>query len=284
MEENTIYDAISDNSMKIYMKDMSLYPMIDADREKELAKLIAQGDEAAKEELITSNLRLVISLAKHYQGCGLELQDLIQEGNCGLMRAAEKFDPERGNRFTTYAIWWIKQAISRAISSKSRAIRIPAHIGDNINKLRNIERELFISLGREATVLDLMENSDFTREQILELKDYMSETSSLDVQVGDDENITVGSLIKDNYFINPEDSLITLSESEAIKEILSTLTERESDVISKRFGLNLDKCMTLEEVGKEYGLTKERIRQIEAKALRKLRNPKRALLLKECIL
>lgn len=277
-------EIVPENSIKLYMKQMGRINMLTPEEEHELAVLAAAGDKTAKNKLVEANLRLVISLAKHYQGCGLSLQDLIQEGNIGLIKAAEKFEVEKGYRFSTYATWWIKQAISRAIADQSRTIRVPVHMTETINKIKKIERDLLSSLGREPEMEEIAKVAKMPIDQINEIHGYMTDTTSLDIQVGDDDDgTTVASFIEDTKFINPETSYIREKNKEIVTDILSTLSEREADIISYRFGLRDGSPKTLEEVGQIYSLTRERIRQIEAKALRKLRHPSRAAALKECL-
>lgn len=276
-------EAVVDNSIKIYMREMGQFSMLSADEEVKLAHRIAEGDQSAKNELVEANLRLVVSLARHYQGCGLSYQDLIQEGNIGLIKAAEKFDVSKGFRFSTYASWWIKQALSRAIADQSRTIRIPVHMTENINKFKKIERELLSQLNREPKIKEIADAMGISEKQAKEIQSYIVEPTSLDIQVGDDDDTTIGSFIEDTHFVNPESAYIKESNGDVVNAVLDTLSDREANILRLRFGIGGKKAMTLEEVGKKYGLTRERIRQIEAKALRKLRHPSRANILKECM-
>lgn len=279
----TTPEAVVDNSIKIYMREMGQFSMLSADEEIKLANRIAEGDQSAKNELVEANLRLVVSLARHYQGCGLSYQDLIQEGNIGLIKAAEKFDVSKGFRFSTYASWWIKQALSRAIADQSRTIRIPVHMTENINKFKKTERELLSQLNREPKIKEIADAMGISEKQAKEIQSYIVEPTSLDIQVGDDDDTTIGSFIEDTHFVNPESAYIKESNGDVVNAVLDTLSDREANILRLRFGIGGKKAMTLEEVGKEYGLTRERIRQIEAKALRKLRHPSRANILKECM-
>ena len=276
-------EAVVDNSIKIYMREMGQFSMLSADEEVKLAHKIAEGDQSAKNELVEANLRLVVSLARHYQGCGLSYQDLIQEGNIGLIKAAEKFDVSKGFRFSTYASWWIKQALSRAIADQSRTIRIPVHMTENINKFKKTERELLSQLNREPKIKEIADAMGISEKQAKEIQSYIVEPTSLDIQVGDDDDTTIGSFVEDTHFVNPESAYIKESNGDVVNAVLDTLSDREANILRLRFGIGGKKAMTLEEVGKEYGLTRERIRQIEAKALRKLRHPSRANILKECM-
>lgn len=283
-EEVETPSVMPENSIKLYMREMGAIPMLSFEEEKHYAQLAAQGDVEAKNKLIEANLRLVISLAKHYQGCGLSFQDLIQEGNIGLIKAADKFDVEKGFRFSTYASWWIKQAISRAIADQSRTIRIPVHMTENISKVKKAERDLTTKLNREPSIEELASALSLSVEDLAEIKSYMMDTTSLDIQVGDeDDGTTIASFVEDTKFTNPADTIAKEADAEVVNAVLGTLSEREADVLRRRFGIGFNHPMTLEDIGKEYGLSRERIRQIESKALRKLRHPSRAGILKSCM-
>lgn len=283
-KEDETPSVMPDSSIKLYMREMGAIPMLSFEEEKHYAELAAQGDQNAKNKLVESNLRLVVSLAKHYQGCGLSFQDLIQEGNIGLIKAVEKFDVSKGFRFSTYASWWIKQAISRALADQSRTIRVPVHIVENISKVKKAERELMPKLGREPSVEDIAVALNMPVEDVKDIKTYMQDTTSLDIQVGDeDDGTTIGSFIEDTNFISPIDSMIEKADQETINAVLDTLSSREADILRSRFGIGTGKPMTLEEIGQVYDLSRERIRQLEAKALRKLRHPSRANILKACM-
>ena len=264
-----------------YLKEIRQFPLLKAEEERELLNRIQKGDMQAKERLVESNLRLVVSIAKKYQNNGLSLMDLIQEANIGLLTAIDKFEPERGYRFSTYASWWIKQTISRALDNKSKLIRLPAYIVEGINKMKNAEKVLTIELGRTPSDEELAKYMGIDLEYAKKLQDNRKEISSLDVSIGEDEEATIGELVADTTNLTPEESMDLQVQEEMLNGILSTLEDRESEVIKHRYGIGGNEPKTLEEVGHLFNLTKERIRQIEAKALRKLRNPCRAKILKE---
>lgn len=274
-----------ESSLKIYLKEMNEYKMLTQEEEIYFAKRVEQGDKKAEEVLIGANLRLVCSLAKHYEGCGLSYQDLIQEGNIGLLKAIKKYDYSKGFRFSTYAAWWIKQCLSRAVADYGRTIKIPAHIVEDVNKTRTQIRELTVKLNHEPTVKEISIELNLPEKEVQELLSYMqSDIVSLDTPIGDgDDDTTIESFIEDNGYMNPEKIYLQKGEFDILNEIISTLSNREADILRKRFGLVDDRIFTLEEIGAEYGLTKERIRQIETKALRKLRAPARAKVLRECL-
>lgn len=273
-----------ENSVKMYMKEMGKIPLLTAEEELELAKRIAAGDENAKNQLVEANLRLVVSIAKHYIGCGLSFLDLVQEGNIGLIKAANKFDHEKGFRFSTYATWWVKQTITRAIADQGKTIRVPVHMTEHINKVRKAQRELTTALGREPLDEEIAKHLGMEVSLVEESKLYMIDTTSLDIQVGDDDDgTTVGSFIEDTKIGNPVDGVLKEDEKNTLLTVLSTLSEREKRILIERFGIESGEPKTLEDVGQILGLTKERIRQIEAKALRKLRHPSRAKFLKDIL-
>ena len=265
-----------DDPVRMYLKEIGQVKLLSAEEEVELAKRVAEGDQAAKNKLTEANLRLVVSIAKKYSGRGLHILDLIQEGNTGLIRAVDKFDWTKGNKFSTYATWWIRQAITRAIADQARTIRVPVHMVEVINKATRCNRKLVQELGREPTVEEIAAELGLPVEKIIEANRTAADTLSLDTPVGDEEDTSIGSFVEDERTPGPADATSNAMLAEALKEILDTLTEREADVLKMRFGMYDGRTHTLEEVGQIFGVTRERIRQIENKAIRKLRHPSRA--------
>ena len=270
-----------DDPVRMYLKEIGQVKLLSAEEEVELAKRIAEGDQAAKNKLTEANLRLVVSIAKKYSGRGLHILDLIQEGNTGLIRAVDKFDWTKGNKFSTYATWWIRQAITRAIADQARTIRVPVHMVEVINKATRCNRKLVQELGREPTVEEIAAELGLPVEKIIEANRTAADTLSLDTPVGDEEDTSIGSFVEDERTPGPADATSNALLAEALKEILDTLTEREADVLRMRFGMYDGRTHTLEEVGQIFGVTRERIRQIENKAIRKLRHPSRAKKIKD---
>ena len=265
-----------DDPVRMYLKEIGQVRLLSAEEEVELAKRVSEGDQAAKNKLTEANLRLVVSIAKKYSGRGLHILDLIQEGNTGLIRAVDKFDWTKGNKFSTYATWWIRQAITRAIADQARTIRVPVHMVEVINKATRCNRKLVQELGREPTVEEIAAELNLPVEKIIEANRTAADTLSLDTPVGDEEDTSIGSFVEDERTPGPADATSNALLAEALKEILDTLTEREADVLRMRFGMYDGRTHTLEEVGQIFGVTRERIRQIENKAIRKLRHPSRA--------
>ena len=282
------YDEVADDSVKLYLREIGKIPLLSQEEELELAKKIIEGNEKekkrAKDKMAESNMRLVVSIAKRYSGRGLDFLDLIQEGNTGLLRAVEKFDPDKGFKFSTYATWWIRQAITRAIADQARTIRIPVHMVETINKVLRTQRRLTQELNREPTTEEIGKAMDMDADKIEYVMKIKQDIASLDASVGrdgEDDDSSLGDFIEDEDRISPEDSAATQLLKEQIAEILSTLTDREQKIIKMRFGIGGGKSHTLEEVGAEFSVTRERIRQIEAKALTKLRKNKDTKKLKE---
>ena len=265
-----------EDPVRMYLKEIGKVPLLTAEEEIELAKKMEQGDEDAKKRLAEANLRLVVSIAKRYVGRGMLFLDLIQEGNLGLIKAVEKFDYRKGYKFSTYATWWIRQAITRAIADQARTIRIPVHMVETINKLIRVSRQLLQELGREPTPEEIAEEMDMSVERVREILKISQEPVSLETPIGEEEDSHLGDFIQDDNVPVPADAAAFTLLKEQLVEVLGTLTEREQKVLRLHFGLDDGRARTLEEVGKEFNVTRERIRQIEAKALRKLRNPVRS--------
>ena len=283
LEEEELVDPVDlaaeyslDDPVRMYLKEIGQVKLLSAEEEVELAKRVSEGDQEAKNKLTEANLRLVVSIAKKYSGRGLHILDLIQEGNTGLIRAVDKFDWTKGNKFSTYATWWIRQAITRAIADQARTIRVPVHMVEVINKATRCNRKLVQELGREPTVEEIAKELGLPVEKIIEANRTAADTLSLDTPVGDEEDTSIGSFVEDERTPGPADATSNALLAEALKEILDTLTEREADVLRMRFGMYDGRTHTLEEVGQIFGVTRERIRQIENKAIRKLRHPSRA--------
>ncbi|HOA71126.1 MAG TPA: RNA polymerase sigma factor RpoD [Bacillota bacterium] len=270
-----------DDPVRMYLKEIGRVPLLTAEEEIELAKRMEMGDKEAKQRLIESNLRLVVSIAKRYVGRGMLFLDLIQEGNMGLIKAVEKFDYRKGYKLSTYATWWIRQAITRAIADQARTIRIPVHMVETINKLVRTSRQLLQELGREPTAEEIAEEMGLTPERVREIQKIAQEPVSLETPIGEEEDSHLGDFIEDQDALAPAEAASFVMLKEQIEEVLDTLNEREQRVLRLRFGLDDGKARTLEEVGREFGVTRERIRQIEAKALRKLRHPQRSKKLRD---
>ena len=270
-----------EDPVRMYLKEIGKVPLLSAEEEIELAKRMEEGDEAAKKRLAEANLRLVVSIAKRYVGRGMLFLDLIQEGNLGLIKAVEKFDYRKGYKFSTYATWWIRQAITRAIADQARTIRIPVHMVETINKLIRVSRQLLQELGREPQPEEIAEKMDMSVDRVREILKISQEPVSLETPIGEEEDSHLGDFVQDDNVPVPADAAAFTLLKEQLVEVLNTLTDREQKVLRLRFGLDDGRARTLEEVGKEFNVTRERIRQIEAKALRKLRHPSRSRKLKD---
>ena len=276
------FDGINiDDPVRMYLREIGKIPLLSFDEELELAKRVINGDEEAKQKLAESNLRLVVSIAKKYVGRGMLFLDLIQEGNMGLIKAVEKFDYTKGYKFSTYATWWIRQAITRAIADKARTIRIPVHMVETINKLIRTSRHLLQQLGREPTPEEIAQEMEIPVEKVMEIQKIAQDPVSLETPIGEEDDSHLGDFIQDEDSPAPQDSAAYTLLKEQLEEVMNTLTPREAKVLKLRFGLEDGRARTLEEVGREFQVTRERIRQIEAKALRKLRHPSRSKKLKD---
>ena len=285
VEELTLSKDIKINDpVRMYLKEIGRINLLTTDEEFEYAKLAEQGDEFAKKMLAESNLRLVVSIAKRYVGRGMLFLDLIQEGNIGLMKAVDKFDPTKGYKFSTYATWWIRQAITRAIADQARTIRVPVHMVETINKLSRVQRQLTQELNREPTEEEIAKKLNITVEKVREVYKISQDPVSLETPIGEEDDSHLGDFIKDERTMSPEEYATVEMLKEELASVLLTLTDREEKVLRLRFGLDDGQCRTLEEVGQIFGVTRERIRQIEAKALRKLRHPSRSRKLKDFLI
>lgn len=284
LNNNQIFDDVSDDSVRLYLREIGKIPLLNAEEELALAQKVVAGDKKAKDKMAEANMRLVVSIAKRYSGRGLDFLDLIQEGNTGLLRAVEKFDPDKGFKFSTYATWWIRQAITRAIADQARTIRIPVHMVETINKLLRTQRRMTQELNREPSIEELAKELEMEPEKVEYVIKIKQDITSLDAGVGrdgEDEDSVLGDFIEDEDGATPEESAASQLLKEQVQSVLSTLSDREQKIIKMRFGLDGGKSHTLEEVGQEFAVTRERIRQIEAKALAKLRKHKDAKKLHE---
>ncbi len=284
LNSNQYFDDVSDDSVRLYLREIGKIPLLNAEEELALAQKVVAGDKKAKDKMAEANMRLVVSIAKRYSGRGLDFLDLIQEGNTGLLRAVEKFDPDKGFKFSTYATWWIRQAITRAIADQARVIRIPVHMVETINKLLRTQRRMTQELNREPTIEELAKELEMEPEKVEYVIKIKQDIQSLDAGVGrdgEDEDSVLQDFIEDEDSATPEESATTQLLKEQVQSVLGTLSDREQKIIRMRFGLDNGKSHTLEEVGQEFAVTRERIRQIEAKALAKLRKHKDAKKLHE---
>lgn len=282
-EENVDLDAVdllegigTEDPVRMYLKEIGTVPLLTADEEYSLAMRKSQGDEDAKQRLIEANLRLVVSIAKRYTGRGMSFLDLVQEGNLGLIKGVEKFDPEKGFKLSTYATWWIRQSVTRALADQARTIRVPVHMVETINKMSKMQRKLTLELGYEPSVKELADHLEMSEEKVQEIMQIAREPASLETPIGEEDDSNLGDFVADSNVVSPEGNVESVMLKEHISTLLGDLKERERQVIVLRFGLEDGHPRTLEEVGKEFNVTRERIRQIEAKALRKLRNPVRS--------
>ena len=266
----------TEDPVRMYLKEIGTVPLLTAEEEMELARRKQAGDEKAKKKLIEANLRLVVSIEKRYTGRGMSFLDLVQEGNLGLIKGVEKFDPEKGFKLSTYATWWIRQSVTRALADQARTIRVPVHMVETINKMSKMQRKLTLELGYEPSVAELAKALDMTEEKVMEIMQIAREPASLETPIGEEDDSNLGDFVADNNVLTPEDNVESVMLREHIDALLGDLKERERQVIVLRFGLEDGHPRTLEEVGREFKVTRERIRQIEAKALRKLRNPVRS--------
>ena len=287
-EEDIDLDAIdllegigTEDPVRMYLKEIGTVPLLSADEELELAKKKSAGDNTAKERLIESNLRLVVSIAKRYTGRGMSFLDLVQEGNLGLIKGVEKFDYEKGYKLSTYATWWIRQSVTRALADQARTIRVPVHMVETINKMSKMQRKLTLELGYEPTTTELAEALGMSEDKVIEIMQIAREPASLETPIGEEDDSNLGDFVADNNAVTPEGNIESVMLREHIDTLLEDLKDREKQVIVLRFGLLDGHPRTLEEVGKEFNVTRERIRQIEAKALRKLRNPVRSKKIKD---
>ena len=283
MEEDIDLDAIdllegigTEDPVRMYLKEIGTVPLLSAEEELRLAKRRAEGDESAKERLIEANLRLVVSIAKRYTGRGMSFLDLVQEGNLGLIKGVEKFDYTKGYKLSTYATWWIRQSVTRALADQARTIRVPVHMVETINKMSKMQRKLTLELGYEPSVSELAEALEMSEDKVMEIMQIAREPASLETPIGEEDDSNLGDFVADSNAVTPEGNVESVMLREHIDALLGDLKERERQVIVLRFGLEDGHPRTLEEVGKEFNVTRERIRQIEAKALRKLRNPVRS--------
>ncbi len=287
-EENIDLEAVNllegigtEDPVRMYLKEIGTVPLLSAEDELKLAKRKAEGDNIAKDRLIEANLRLVVSIAKRYTGRGMSFLDLVQEGNLGLIKGVEKFDYEKGYKLSTYATWWIRQSVTRALADQARTIRVPVHMVETINRMSKMQRKLTLELGYEPSTLELAVALDMTEEKVLEIMQIAREPASLETPIGEEDDSNLGDFVADNNAVTPEQNIESVMLREHIDTLLEDLKEREKQVIILRFGLEDGHPRTLEEVGKEFNVTRERIRQIEAKALRKLRNPIRSKKIKD---